>query len=488
MAQGIDFMAIARGRQQALDDNYKDIVRLQQQEQYAYEREKRAAEREQNQFNRIATTYTAPWMLNIQQLTKGGLSEVDAYLQGLSIVQNDPGFQSLPPEAQSKVLEQIQSYAVPITQRLAAAGDVAGIEKISAGLGVTNPVNPLAAAINSGDIDAILTAAGYAPQPGATTINVGGQEVPKSMLAARLAQTGQRAGAIEAAEQARIDAQTRGQLDAQTASRIAAVEAQYVVGAGFVKQPDGTLMQPSTGQRIRINEQGDAVLAPTPSLPGATGQVGVNTVLRDPNVPAPTPEAAAVAQANRGPTGIDSLTAAFPLAGVNPLSTAFQAATGINSYDTARSATSSGIEAVANLIKQANAGFVGMRPSGAGPAPVTPAPAGSVLRTAAGDAIEAATRAAQQVKTGVRGMIEAGRAPEASRPGVPSSLALLTQVQTEGDIEAGQSDATAALRVQRSPEQRKAIMLRLQMALATAPTPVEKVRIQAAIERYRRIK
>jgi hypothetical protein len=451
MAQGIDFMAIARGRQQALDDNFKDIVRLQQQEQFAFEREKRAAEREQNQINRIATTYTAPWMLNMQQLTKQGLSEVDAYLQGLSLIQNDAGFQALPPEAQSKVLEQVQGFAVPITQRLAAAGDVAGIQKLSSGLGVTNPVSALDAAINSGDPTAIITAAGYKVEPGAQTVDVGGQQVPVSMLAVRIAQTRNRAGALEAAEQTRIDAQTRGQVDAQRLSRIAEIEAQYVVGAGFIKQPDGTLLQPSTGNRIRINEQGAAVLVPPPVVPGATGQVGLNTVLRDPNVPVPeTPEAAAVTQAAGGGLPINPMTI------LNTLNPAAAAGT-----------------AIGRLIQQNTGGDfrTGM--------------VDQFENTA--NAVRAAAQFGNQVIGGAAAKLDAMQAG-APTPAVPPAISSFVRMQTANDIIAGQSDVSAAVYARRSPEQRRAILIRLQDALNSPQYANDRAKILAAIERFRKVK
>lgn len=265
MATGIDFMAIARGREAALADNYKDITRLQQQEQYRFARESQLEQERTRQINRQAVSYLSPWMVNMQRLTEGGQNdEVDAYLQNRQMVVNDPNFQSFAPEVQQKVLEQLDTFAVPLAQRLVSAEDIAGLNKLTAGRGITSPISAITAATQSGDANQIIAAAGLTPNADGTTVTYLGENIPISLAALRIAQAKGAEGILTATEEQRQGGLAQSAAEQlrtqQVADRNSSVEAA-LIGAGWAKLPDGSLQNPVTPTQVyKMNEQG--ILAP----------------------------------------------------------------------------------------------------------------------------------------------------------------------------------------------------------------------------------
>lgn len=115
MATGIDFMAIARGRQLAKRHQDQDFEREMKREEWLEKMQER-------QLNRQAQAYLAPMATHMRTAAASGIEPVDYLLQQNQTVLSDPGFQSLPPEAQSRVLSGMEAFNLREVQDLQRAG------------------------------------------------------------------------------------------------------------------------------------------------------------------------------------------------------------------------------------------------------------------------------------------------------------------------------------------------------------------------------
>lgn len=213
MATGIDFMAIARGREAALSDNYKDIRRIQEQEQYGFSREQQLAKQLQERQNREATRYLSTVMPNLQRWADLQKNPVDALLNQRALILNHADFQSMTPEVQTLILNGLGETAKLQAQALANSGQWDDLKRLTAAFGGINPVNPLGIAVASGDPLQVFKAVSER-SPGAYTLSAdqkfvvdrAGNSVPladwAAYTAAGLGKANSAAGGLNASQQA----------------------------------------------------------------------------------------------------------------------------------------------------------------------------------------------------------------------------------------------------------------------------------------------
>lgn len=226
MATGIDFMAIARGREAAYSDNYKDIQRIQQQEQYGFSREQQLAKQLQERQNREATHYLSTVMPNLQRYADQGMDPVEALLNQRAMILDHADFKSMAPEVQSAVLNGLGETAKFQAEALAKAGKWEDLNKLTAAFGSPSPLNPLGVAAASGDPLAVFKAVSER-SPGAYTlspdqkfvIDRAGNRVPLNDWAAYtvagLGEANSAAGGLGAFQQAGQEARTQAAIEAQ---------------------------------------------------------------------------------------------------------------------------------------------------------------------------------------------------------------------------------------------------------------------------------
>lgn len=210
---GIDFMAIARGRQAALSDNYKDIQRVQEQEQYGFSREQQLAKQLQERQNREATRYLSTVMPNLQRYADLDMNPVEALLNQRTLIQNHADFQAMAPEVQTLILNGLGETAKLQAQALARSGKWDDLKRLTSAFGSVNPLNPLGIAVASGDPLQVFKAVSER-SPGAYTlsddqkfvIDRAGNQVPlndwAAYTAAGLGEANSAAGGLNAFQQA----------------------------------------------------------------------------------------------------------------------------------------------------------------------------------------------------------------------------------------------------------------------------------------------
>lgn len=292
MATGIDFMAIARGREAALSDNYKDIRRIQEQEQYGFSREQQLAKQLQERQNREATRYLSTVMPNLQRYADQGLNPVDALLNQRTLIQNHAGFQSMTPEVQTLILNGLGETAKLQAQALAKAGNYADLERLTSAFGSVNPLNPLGIAVASGDPLQVFKAVSER-SPGAYTLSAdqkfvvdrAGNSVPladwAAYTAAGLGEANSAAGGLNAFQQA------GQQQRAQTAAD--ALKAQEQTYNALLAIKSG-MMQPLEAKRV-------FPLAVLPEAPGSTTAWGATVATPEQVAALSTPVVAGEASA-----------------------------------------------------------------------------------------------------------------------------------------------------------------------------------------------
>lgn len=316
---GIDLLGIEKGRRAAQNDNYEDIRRMQQQEQYAFAREGQLLEQQEQAFNRQAAAYVAPFLSNQQFAADQGIDNLDWLIGQRQAVLNDTAFQSMPPEVQQRILQQIGASATAIAQQQIQAGDVTAAQRLYSALGV-NYASPVARVAQSGDARSIVDAAiqqgaKYTISPdGRSVTDAAGVTAPIENVAWLLAQSPNNlSNAMPAfaavTEQARLDQQAA--RDAAIMRSRQALELQL---AGFQRGPDGLWRHPQqptqafslefpTGSVAGgFSSTEEPVLLPAPSpVPTAVG-----------TTPAPT---AAPAGASGAPAGTGVVLPSTPAAG-----------------------------------------------------------------------------------------------------------------------------------------------------------------------------
>lgn len=213
MATGIDFMAIARGREAALSDNYKDIRRIQEQEQYGFSREQQLAKQLQERQNREATRYLSTVMPNLQRYADLQKNPVEALLNQRALILNHADFQSMAPEVQKLILNGLGETAKLQMEALANSGQWDDLKRLTTAFGGINPVNPLGIAVASGDPLQVFKAVSER-SPGAYTLSAdqkfvvdrAGNSVPladwAAYTAAGLGEANSAAGGLNAFQQA----------------------------------------------------------------------------------------------------------------------------------------------------------------------------------------------------------------------------------------------------------------------------------------------
>ena len=195
MAQGIDFTGLIRGSQMADNANWANIRRIQDQDTYAIQREEALAKQLQQRQGREASHYLSTILPNLQRYADQGLNPADALINQRAAIQNDASFQSMSPEVQTQILNGLGQTAALHMQGLAKSGDYTTLQKLVSAFGVSNPINPLGAAVASGDPMAVLkelnvrTNDAYAMSPdGKSAIyKATGQAIPLETLVANVA-------------------------------------------------------------------------------------------------------------------------------------------------------------------------------------------------------------------------------------------------------------------------------------------------------------
>lgn len=300
---GIDFMAIARGREAALSDNYKDIRRIQEQEQYGFSREQQLAKQLQERQNREATTYLSTVMPNLQRYADQGMNPVDALLNQRSMIQNHADFQAMTPEVQTAILNGLGETAKLQAAALAKAGNYTDLERLTSAFGAVNPLNPLGIAAASGDPLAVFKAVSER-SPGAYTLSAdqkfvidrAGNQVPLTDWAAYtvagLGEANSAAGGLSAFQQ--VGQQQR----AQTAADTLKVQEQTYNALIAIKSGKFTPLEAKTMFPLAVIPEVPAVVTgPVPASGTMGGTASYSSTETDQTKPAATTGSAPVAAA-----------------------------------------------------------------------------------------------------------------------------------------------------------------------------------------------
>lgn len=349
---GIDLLGIEKGRRAAQNDNYEDIRRMQAQEQYAFERENQLLQMREQQFDRQAAAYVAPFLSNQQMAADQGVDNLEWLIGQRQAVLNDAAFQSMPPEVQQRILQQIGASATAIAQQQIQAGDVGAAQRLYSALGV-NYASPVAQVAQSGDARTIVDAA---IQQGAKyTISADGRSVtdaqgitaPIEQVAWLIAQSPNNLSNAMPAFAAVLEQQRQDSLAAQQAAIMRSRQALELQLAGYVRGPDGLWRHPQQPTQAfslefpagsvagGVSSTEEPVLLPVPmSVPTATGsppasaavtgasgaQAGTDVVLPPPVVaPAvPTPADGGISDRRRAVTA-GPVQSAFGLQPLPPL-------------------------------------------------------------------------------------------------------------------------------------------------------------------------
>lgn len=220
---GIDFMAIARGRQLARDENWQDVKRAQEEQKFAIQREKWQDEVRELAFNREAQAYVAPLVGNMQAAASAGIGSAEYLIQQREQILADPNFQRFSPEVQNRVLTTLGQSVRGQLQDLQRMGQPQEAIRLAQAYGLVPPANALDVARFSGDPMAILDF--FNSQYGANlnvnpdgTVTVAGQNVPLDQLAYVLAQTGQGAAGLNLVTQIRGQEAAAAQRQAELAA------------------------------------------------------------------------------------------------------------------------------------------------------------------------------------------------------------------------------------------------------------------------------
>lgn len=292
MATGIDFMAIARGREAALSDNYKDIRRIQEQEQYGFSREQQLAKQLQERQNREATRYLSTVMPNLQRYADQGMNPVDALLNQRTLIQNHADFQSMTPEVQTLILNGLGETAKLQAQALANSDQWDDLKRLTSAFGSVNPLNPLGIAVASGDPLQVFKAVSER-SPGAYTLSAdqkfvvdrAGNQVPlvdwAAYTAADLGEANSAAGGLNASQQA------GQQQRAQTAADTLKVQ----------EQTYNALLAIKSGKFTPLEAKTVFPLAVIPEAPGSTTAWGATVATPEQVAELSTPVVAGEASA-----------------------------------------------------------------------------------------------------------------------------------------------------------------------------------------------
>lgn len=284
----IDFMAIGKGRELANDQNWQDRVRAEQADVNAYNRRGReiaGIQREQvfdlGQAAQEAAAYLAPLLSNRQRAADAGVDDVEWMLRQRDTILNDPNFLSKTPEAQQKILEQLGTSANLIAQARLNSGDATAAQRLLRTFGANSQVNNLDVAINSGDPDAILAAAGFSADENGL-VNVGGVMVPKIEAVAGITSSRNRGGVIRPAVEAgrAATAKTAAQLlvDEQKQREMNANISNLLI-AGYSKGVDGVFTNPaSPNQRFNVTLEGIVPVTTPGAAPAGTAVPAATTV------------------------------------------------------------------------------------------------------------------------------------------------------------------------------------------------------------------
>ena len=300
MATGIDFMAINRGREAALSDNYKDIRRIQEQDQYAIKREDDLYNLGQRRANRDATSYLSTLQTNLQRLADAGRDPVDALIAQNAAIMADPTFQAKPPETQSAILNGLRQNAAVQAELLAKAGNYEGINKLTSAFGTTSPINPLGVAIATGN-PLLVVEAINAKAPGTATISPDGQfvidatgaQVPINQYVAYVSAAQSAAAGPSAAYAAQQQQRTTAAADAQKQQQDT-YNAQLLLQTGRFTPEQVAAIYPNATLPVAAAPGSELSGAATPATPDQVAALSTPIV---PGADAATPSAPVEASA-----------------------------------------------------------------------------------------------------------------------------------------------------------------------------------------------
>ena len=299
MAQGIDFTALIRGQQAADTANWANIRRIQDQDDYALKRESALAKHLQEQQGREAATYLSTVLPNLQRYADNGLNPVDALVNQMQAIQNDPAFQGMAPQVQQQIHQGLRQTAALQAEALAKAGNYGELQRLTSAFGQVNPVNPLGEAISTGDPMAIFNAvkargANIELVNGEVVDTVTGQKVPLLTWTANVASA---AGATNSAAGSLSAFHAQGQQD-RTLDAAAELQKQQDTQAAVVALQAGLdperikVAYPNADPSLFAATPTTATTTPaTGTMPGVTAGFATNEAL---TVPGAAPAAAAV--------------------------------------------------------------------------------------------------------------------------------------------------------------------------------------------------
>lgn len=262
---GIDFMAIARGRQLARKENRQDRVWAQEDLKRELERETWQDELRDIKYNREAMAYVAPLITHLQTAQAAGLSPVDYLLQQRDQIMADPAFLAFSPEVQNRVLSTLGQSMRVTAQDLQQTGRFDDAQRLTEGFNVVSPVTGIDQARAAGSpqqaLDFLNSQYGseyFIDENG--MVNVEGTLVPADQVAmAVFSSGGQGAGALAAGIQQRQVNEQRDRND--MALRM----------AGF--NPDGTkIVQPTQAQLMGTPTSANPLGAYVSTQGGMPGQ------------------------------------------------------------------------------------------------------------------------------------------------------------------------------------------------------------------------
>lgn len=271
----IDFMAIAKGRQLARNENWQDRVRAQQEEKYAIQRELWQDQIAERAINRESQAYVAPLISNMQMAASAGVTPVDFLIQQREQVMADPNFQNASPEVQQRILNTLGQTVRAQLQDLQRTGDFGSVQRLAQAYGLISPTTDIDVARAQGDPETILNAtnaqfgSNFTLNPDGRTVTVAGVNVPVEQVAYAITQAGgQGAAALPVVTGTLQQQQQQALLDAQLAAYGFATGVPTGAAPPSLSNPSGIVPNQQTPVSPVRQAFGGAPI-PTPPLAGA---------------------------------------------------------------------------------------------------------------------------------------------------------------------------------------------------------------------------
>lgn len=294
----IDFSSMLRGQRAARQDIRADRLDQRQEEEFAFRRQQRQQQAEQQSWDQQAAGYTSTLLTNMQRAADAGQNDLDFLISQRDAVLQDPAFASFTPEVQERVLKRLGEAAQITAQQHLDAGDPAAARRLYSSFGWGQQIPEQDIAFKTGDSNQIIAA--IDPDNTRLRANADGTftylPTGQVMRADRLAAVVQQGGGAQAlpllsATLYQEDQAAKAALAQQsqaTQMQVMLYDNQMMT-QGFIKQPDGSYLNPTTQARMPALVVPGAVPAAGGTAPGGAAPPAAGASSPAPVVAGPVP-------------------------------------------------------------------------------------------------------------------------------------------------------------------------------------------------------